>query len=77
MGQVAHGEGCGLGPVPGVYLGVDVGDMTLDGAFAEDQLSGDLPVGFTSGELYQNLNFTRSEPARVSRAFPNLGRLRS
>ena len=49
--EMVQGERGGFRSVAGVDLGVDVGDMSLHRAFAEDQICGYLAVGLPLGQV--------------------------
>src|SRR4051794_4631499 len=51
----------GLGSVAEVELGEEVGDVGLDGRFADDELGGDLGVGVAAGDEFEHLELARGQ----------------
>jgi hypothetical protein len=55
-------EGRGVGFAARADLAVEVGDVPLDRAHAQDQLIGDLLVALTVRHQPQHFHFTRGQP---------------
>ena len=46
---LAEGIGSGIGPTPGMDLGVDVRDVSLNRANTQDQFFSNLPIALSDG----------------------------
>ena len=59
LAQDAFGAGCGYGGGAGgdVEFGEDVGEVRLDGGFADVEACGDVAVGVSGADEFEDLDF--------------------
>jgi hypothetical protein len=66
VGQpVAEGIGGGISPAPGVDFGVNITDVALDSAYAQEQIFGNIAVTLASSNKAQHLNLALGQAVGV------------